>query len=692
MTGEARTTAKGPNWLGAAVATSVPRGVGEAFNPPPAQRRLDLPASEPRALTDSTLLTMCGIFGMISRQAPISTDALQAAVRSLQHRGPDAQTHWINPSRSVGLGHTRLSIMDLATGDQPMVNEDGSCHLVVNGEFYEFERLREALEANGHRFRTRSDSEIALHLYEEQGQQCLRQLRGEFAFILWDEAKNRLFAARDRFGIKPLFYAVHHGMLLIGSEAKALAAAGYPLRWDHEAMAQTLFAGVAPERYLFEGVRQVPPGHCLIATPTDLRIEPYWELDYPRVTDPAPVRTDAEWIEQLRNEADEAVRVRLRSDVPIGCLLSGGLDSSAALGLARQHVSGPIKTFTIAFDHVAFDESAVAGRSSAAYGAEFHPIRVTNADFAAHFSDAVWFGEGVHYNAHGAARYLLNRAVKAAGIKVVLAGEGADELCAGYRFCERALGLGTETPPATHWPEPVLRLLATAAPDPALLAEGLPGLTAQARALGYPELMIGHLAGKLALARQLIHPDFAQRFSREDPFLAFFRRYDVARSLDGREPIKQVLNLWMRTGFANYVLGAERLDMASAVEQRLPFIDHRLFEFARNLPGNLMMREGREKWALREAMRPFVTPEVYAGRKHPFLAPPSVLQDGSPMFTLVQDTLRSQSAASLPFFDHRALVSFLDQLQTFKGPERAPFDPMLLLLTSVAILHARYRL
>jgi asparagine synthetase B (glutamine-hydrolysing) len=162
--------------------------------------------------------------------------------------------------------------------------------------------------------------------------------------------------------------------------------------------------------------------------------------------------------------------------------------------------------------------------------------------------------------------------VKAAGIKVVLAGEGADELCAGYRFCERALGLGTETPPATHWPEPVLRLLATAAPDPALLAEGLPGLTAQARALGYPELMIGHLAGKLALARQLIHPDFAQRFSREDPFLAFFRRYDVARSLDGREPIKQVLNLWMRTGFANYVLGAERLDMASAVEQRLPFI------------------------------------------------------------------------------------------------------------------------
>lgn len=635
---------------------------------------------------------MCGIFGMVSRQVPVSTDALQAAVQALRHRGPDAQTHWVNPSRTAGLGHTRLSIIDLATGDQPIVNEDASCRIVVNGEFYEFERIRAELEARGHRFRTRSDSEIALHLYEDHGEHCLSQLRGEFAFIIWDEARDRLFAARDRFGIKPLFYAIQAGTLFLGSEAKALGAAGYALRWDHEAMAQTLFAGVAPDRCLFEGVRQVPPGHCLIATRDELRVEPYWKLDYPRAADPVPARSEAEWIEQLRIHADEAVRIRLRADVPIGCLLSGGLDSSAALGLARQHVRSPIKTFTIAFDHVAFDESAVAGRTSAAYGADFHPIRVTNADFAEHFADAVWFGEGVHYNAHGAARYLLNRAVRAAGIKVVLAGEGADELCAGYKFCERALGLGIDVAPSVHWPEAALRLLASQNPTAGLLADGLPALTAQARALGCPELMIGHLAGKLALARRLINPDFARRFSQEDPFLAFFRRYDVARTLEGREPIKQVLNLWIRTGFANYVLGAERLDMAHAVEQRLPFIDHVLFEFARQLPGDLMMREGREKWILREALRPFVTPEVYAGRKHPFLAPPSVLQEGSAMFALVQDTLRSEAAAGLPFFDHGVLTAFLDQLRTLKGPERAPFDPMLLLLTSVAILHARYRL
>lgn len=634
---------------------------------------------------------MCGIFGMVSRPAPISADALQTAVQRLKHRGPDAQTSWSNPARSVGLGHTRLSIMDLATGDQPMVNEDGSCHLVVNGEFYDFERIRGELEAKGHRFSTRSDSEIALHLYEEHGRDCLTQLRGEFAFIIWDETRERLFAARDRFGIKPLFYAVHNGVLMLASEVKALAAAGYPLRWDHEAMAQTIFAGVAPDRCLFEGVRQVPPGHCLVATRTDLRVEPYWELDYPRVSDPAPVRSEAEWIEQLRTEADEAVRVRLRADVPVGCLLSGGLDSSAALGLARKYTTGPLKTFTIAFDHVAFDESAVAGRSSAEHNAEFHPIRVTNADFATHFADAVWSAEGVQYNAHGAARYLLSRAVKAAGIKVVLAGEGADELCAGYRFCERALGVGGEAPAAVNWPEPVLRLLA-AAPNAAQPAGALPGLAAQARALGYPELMIGHLAGKLALAHQLLHPDFLRRSSAEDPLLAFFRRYDVARQLDGREPIKQVLNLWMRTGFANYVLGAERLDMASAVEQRLPFIDHKLFEFARALPDALMLRDGREKWVLREALRPFVTDEVYAGRKRPFLAPPSVLQEDSPMFALVQDTLRSRAVANLPFFDHGALMKFLDQLRTLKGPERAPFDPMLLFLTSVAVLHERYGL
>src|SRR5262245_54819307 len=381
---------------------------------------------------------MCGIVAMYSARGPIPADALERATLRLAHRGPDGRRTWLSDGRRVGLGHARLSIIDLATGDQPIASEDGTLRIVVNGEFYDFERTQCDLEGRGHRMRTRSDSEIALHLYEDYGTACLRHLRGEFAFALWDGANDMLFAARDRFGIKPLYYAIHRGTLHLASEIKALLAAGVPARWDRAAFFQANhFLGVPHDRTLFEGIHPVPPGHYLLACGGQVRLIRYWDFDYPPAADGRQVASDAEYAERFRHALDEAVRHRLRADVPVGCYLSGGLDSCSVLGLAARHASQPIRAFTLTFDRADYDEGAIAREMAAHAGADFRPIPIRQADLADHFADAAWQAETLFINAHGVAKYLLSRAVRDAGYKVVLTGEGSDEILAGYAHFRR---------------------------------------------------------------------------------------------------------------------------------------------------------------------------------------------------------------------------------------------------------------
>ncbi|HJY92722.1 MAG TPA: asparagine synthase (glutamine-hydrolyzing), partial [Candidatus Acidoferrum sp.] len=299
---------------------------------------------------------MCGIVGVFSRRSPISPGLIERATESLYHRGPDGQRHWIGFGGRVALGHARLSIIDLTTGDQPIASEDGRTRIIVNGEFYGYESIQKELEQASHRLRTRSDSEIALHLYEDFGTQCLHRLRGEFALVLWDERNRTMFAARDRFGIKPLFYAFHNETLYLASEVKALFAAGVPRRWDSESVSQSVEFGGHPLRTLFEGVLQVPPGHYLIATEKHIELSRYWDFDYPRVDRSGTHRSTADYVAEFRSALEEAVRIRLRADVPVGCYLSGGLDSCAVLGLAAKHRSDPIRAFTLSFDRAEYDE------------------------------------------------------------------------------------------------------------------------------------------------------------------------------------------------------------------------------------------------------------------------------------------------------------------------------------------------
>jgi asparagine synthase (glutamine-hydrolysing) len=396
---------------------------------------------------------MCGIFGIVSTSGAISLEVLARGVRALEHRGPDAQRQWIAGHGRAGLGHSRLSIIDLSTGDQPLANEDETLHAVVNGEFYGFEAIREELEARGHRLRTRSDSEILLHLYEDLGAACLKRLRGEFAFALWDESNDLLFAARDRFGIKPLFYTLRDGVLYLASEVKALLGAGLPLQWDLEAAFQGFGAAVLhADQTFFEGVRQVPPGHYLLFTGGKLRICSYWDFDFPAGGAGARALPIAEAAETLRATLDEAVRLRLRADVPVGCYLSGGLDSCAVLGLAARHLSRPIRAFTLSFEEEAYDEPPIAKETAAHVGAEFQSFRITARDLADHLPDALWHGESFLINTHGVAKYLLSRAVRDQGYKVVLTGEGATRclraipISGGIAFSRQSAGEVTAAP------------------------------------------------------------------------------------------------------------------------------------------------------------------------------------------------------------------------------------------------------
>ncbi|MBV9928204.1 MAG: asparagine synthase (glutamine-hydrolyzing) [Acidobacteria bacterium] len=634
---------------------------------------------------------MCGIVALYSPEKPIAPESLARATERLAHRGPDEQHHWTAPHGRVGLGHTRLSIIDLVTGAQPIASEDGRLRIVVNGEFYDHERIRRELEERGHRFRTRSDSEMALHLYEEAGAGCLERLRGEFAFVIWDEGSQTLFAARDRFGIKPLFYARVGGALYLASEAKALFAAGAPAGWDRESMFQSLFLCADQDRTLFEGVRQVPPGHQLVARAGSLRLSCYWDVNYPRARDETK-RTEAECVEQLRSLLDEAVRLRVRADVPVGCYVSGGVDSSSVLGLAGAHAQGRVAAFTVAFDHPDYDESASARRTAAHAGADFWPVPVSTKDSAESFVEAVGHGEMIHYNAHGAARFRLSRAVRRAGYKVVLLGEGADELFAGYDFSRQALLTSGARGGHLKWAGMLARLLRPKTQTERRIARTSPWLARICRVLDFPPALLDYVAEKFVLLRRLASNDFLQTFPRRDPYGEFLRQFDWRGKLRGREPVKQILYLWMKSLFVNYVLAGERLDMAHAVEGRLPFLDHKLFEFARSLPTSLLARGGRQKHVLREAVRPFVTAEVYRGAKQPFFAPPATLRVGNPMSELLQDILRGRAFASVPFFEQSSVIGLLDELPRMNDAERAAMDPVIFMMASACVLQVRYGL
>jgi asparagine synthase (glutamine-hydrolysing) len=640
---------------------------------------------------------MCGIVALFSRRAPIASAVVERATQSLYHRGPDGQRQWISADRRVALGHARLSIIDLATGDQPISSEDERTHIVVNGEFYDYERIQRELEQRGHRLRTRSDSEIALHLYEDLGTQSVHQLRGEFAFVLWDETHRRMFAVRDRFGIKPLFYAFHEDTLYFASEVKALFAAGVPARWDAESVYHSVEFGGHQIRTLYDGVFQVPPGHYVQATDKHIQLHRYWDFNYPTADAHARPRSPADYAAEFRHALEEAVRLRLRADVPVGCYLSGGLDSCAVIGLAARHHPDPIRAFTLTFDRGDYDEEAEAKEMAARAGAEFCPIPIRQDDLADHFGDAIAQSETFCLNAHGVAKYLLSRAVRDAGYKVVITGEGSDEILGGYAHFRRDMLLYNRE---GQDPAAVAQLLedlekANPVSRGLLLPHGdVPPLAHVTRALGFVPSWFETFSARSMKMRQLLADDFLGQFGAHESYHALLGDLDVRNQLRGRDAVHQSLYLWSKTLLPQYILTVlgDRMEMAHSIEGRVPFLDHHVVEVIRSQPVSQKIHGMTEKYVLREAVRDVITDTVYRRQKHPFLSPPATLNPKERLYSFVQETLRGKTLAAIPFFNQKKVVGLLDRLHGMDESAQVANDQILMSLVSACVLQERFRL
>lgn len=628
---------------------------------------------------------MCGLVAILSRRGPVARETLERSISRIAHRGPDGQGFHLSPGGEVGLAHARLAIIDLETGAQPITNEAEDLFAIVNGELYDHDRIRAELEARGHHLRTRSDSELVLHLYEELGVHCVRELRGEFAFVLWDARRKALFAARDRFGIKPLYYAETADGLFLASEAKALFAAGVPARWDPRAFFESMTCQVplAAEQTVFAGVQQLPPGAFMVATATSVSVRSYWTPSF--ATSPAGST------EELLPRLEDAVRLRLRADVPVGVYLSGGVDSSLILALAARHAGRSLRAFTIGFEDREVDELDVAERTARHLGVELVPFRATHDLLADHFMDAVEHSECAHDNPHGAAKYLLSRHVRDHGVKVVLAGEGSDELFLGYPWLVLDLlkhDVKAERPAA---------IAARLGPR---AAGAVAGITAVAQfAARHPSMVrvrrtLGFIPSFLALAAaSFLRPEVPAMMRRElrpnvDPLETLLASLDLEQ-LRGREAARQSAYLQLRTYFASYnlnVLG-DRMEMAHGVEGRLPFLDHVFFETARALPAAACFRDPLDKAPVRELARSLIPEDVATRPKWAFVAP-DVMKDRGRLGELVRDVLHGPTLRDHTLYDQKAVLEALEKTASMPVVQ----SRLACTVVSACVLEERFRL
>jgi asparagine synthase (glutamine-hydrolysing) len=618
---------------------------------------------------------MCGILAALTPEAtPLD---LGPGLRALAHRGPDGQGQFSSPCGRLHLGHTRLALVDLAGGQQPFHSEDGQVSAVVNGEFYGDQGLRRALLGRGHALRSRCDSELLVHLYEDHGLDALRLLRGEFAFVLWDQRRRLLWAARDRFGIKPLVYTEHRGTLLLASEAKALLALGAPAAWDVEAFFQAAsLQYLPPDRTLFDRIRTLPPGHQLLAGTGPLRVAPYWDMDYPYRNEEGD---DEGLSAELGRRLDEAVELRLRGDEAVACQLSGGIDSAAVLAAAARASSRPVPAFTLSFEG-GYDEADRAEEIARFVGAAHHRVDASAGALAGAFEAAVLAGEGLAINGHIAAKHLLLRAIREAGYKVALTGEGADEVLAGYAHLRADLAGTTRALEASNQASAGL-MLPSGATLPLGAIEG---------ALGFVPTWLqakGSLGFRL---HGLLRDEVRGQLRGHDPAATLLASFDVEGQLRGRGRVEQALYLWTRLALGGYILRTlgDAQEMAHGVEGRVPFLDHELFAWLRQVAMGHKIRDGVEKHLLRRSQRGRLPPSVLTREKHPLVAPPL---DG-PLLSLTNDLLRGPALRASPLFDPPRVLALLDALPRQPLEHRKLLDPVLYLILSSTVLTRGYAL
>ena len=637
---------------------------------------------------------MCGLIGGIGRKPP-TREKIERALNALNHRGPDGHGQWVSGDGRFFLGHTRLSIIGLNNGDQPMVNAEGDVHLAVNGEFYGYKAIRDELRRKGSKFATDSDSEIALHLYLQKGMRAAEQLRGEFAVLIADQRRDQMIAIRDRFGIKPLFYATIDGATYFASEIKALLALGVPAAWDVEAAWQDLYIVRNHERTMFAGIRSVPQGCYAIARGGDVQIYRYWDWDFPTANEMAnDKRSEAEVVAGFRDVLSDAVAERMVADVEVGCYLSGGIDSCAVLGLAQRQMSRPIRAYTLAFDNPVWDESPIARRQAEFVGATYHQVPITRQNLADAYSGAVWHSETPMVNGHGAAKFLLSKSVRDAGLKVVFTGEGSDELLGGYATFRRDALLhhpGAQTQRET---EALLAQMFESNPATRSIfmqqAADNPIFVEVVNRLGFLPSFIETFGAMGITTSQWLRSDVTRVVKGRSVYADVLDRLPLSNAVAGRDRLHQGLYINSKTHLANFILTflGDRMEMAHSIEGRVPFLDHHVAHYAARVPISMKMKGYREKHVLREAAKDVLIEEVYNREKHPFTSPPAAV--GDPMMDMLGDVIASRALDDQPIFDAAKARQAFKEMQTCPPDQRPAFEGRIQRVVSTALLHQRF--
>ena len=598
---------------------------------------------------------MCGIAGIARREpSGVEPRTLLRMAASIEHRGPDGYGYFAG-SR-VGLAHVRLSIIDLAAGAQPMANEDGSVLVTYNGEVYNYVELMEELRALGHSFRTRCDTEVLVHAYEEWGVQMLDRLNGQFAFAIYDRRKEALFLARDRFGVRPLFYTVRTGSLYFASEVKAILASGEveaapDLRGLDEVF--TFWAARAP-RTPFRNISSLEPGGYAIWRDGNLRLGRYFDVDYSE----GPETSDD--LERLDARMQASVDLRMRADVPVGGYLSGGIDSSITCSLAARRTPHDLRTFSVTFQDPQLDESGFQQTVAAAIGSQHAVQHIGDREVADAFPGVVEHTETPLVRTGPAPLYLLSRLTRDGGIKVVLTGEGADEMFLGYdlfketkvrHFCLRQ-------PESQRRPMLFDRLYS-------YLGDGNKGGSFWRNfflgAGGPEDPLFSHLP-RFALTSRIKDFYSASVRAELDGFDAMDElRGSLPAEFAGWSPLNKAAYLEITTLLSSYLLSSQgdRMAMAHSIEGRFPFLDHNLFAFTAALPVRSKLRGLTEKDILRRWAKSVVPPVVAQRPKQPYRAPdiPAFFAADAPAY--VQEALSSEALLRAGLFEPGAVAGLV---------------------------------
>jgi asparagine synthase (glutamine-hydrolysing) len=646
---------------------------------------------------------MCGITGILNLNNPenIEEISLRQMLAFLRHRGPDQFGIYMDDW--VGLGSARLSIIDLSSGQQPICNEDGTLWIVFNGEIFNYVELRPELEARGHSFSTTTDTEVVLHLYEDLGPDCLNLLNGQFSIAIWDTRKQALFLARDRLGIRPLFYTVAEGALLFASEIKAiLADPRVKAEIDPVSLDQifTFWSTITP-RTAFRSIFEVPPGHYLYASNGTIEVSQYWQLKFPSM-DEVPVDTGllagadnrstdltAQYLDEFRNLLVDAACIRLRADVPVGAYLSGGLDSSTTTAIIRNYTRNSLETFSIAFSDPGFDESIYQRQMADYLGTNHHVVFTRHSDIGEVFPDVIWHTETPILRTSPAPMFLLSKLVHEQGLKVVLTGEGADEFLGGYDiFKEARIRRFWAKQPASKLRP---RLLEQLYPDIASLPNSHSYL-----ASFFGEGLLNTDAPDYSHEIRWRTTQRCKRFFSDDLQAAIREQANHTRQavvypegFSNWDPLSRAQYLESTIFMSQYLLSSQgdRVAMAHSVEGRFPFLDYRVVEFANRLPPQLKLFGLNEKYLLKKLARQWLPEDISSRTKRPYRAPIHKSFFNEQNYPYVRELLSPQYLQAAGMFNGNAVGQLVQKLDA--GKRLGETDDMALagILSSQLVYH-----